>query len=87
LIGGSKETQYAIALSLLGVVMFMIPVMLFVIPCCFRGEEGHDEDQPEIEFTNINREQNDMQVNLIQRPSDGDESGSRNLTDEVMQKR
>lgn len=87
LIGGTQETQYGIALALLAIVMVMIPIMLFVIPCCFRGEGDHDEDHPEIEFTNINREQNDMQQNLIQRPSNEDESVSRNLTDDIMQKR
>lgn len=36
LIGQDQNQQYMIALILLGCVLVLVPVMLFVKPCCFR---------------------------------------------------
>jgi len=57
----------AIGFILLIIVFLLIPVMLFVKPCCFRGDGGHDdnEENNQIEFANINNVDN--QNNQIQR--------------------
>lgn len=75
-IGPDIATQSNIGLALLVIVVILIPVMLFVKPCCFRGDPGHDEDHDEIEFTNINN--NDGNVNR---------SEAAGGTDDAMRKR
>jgi len=53
-----------IGLGLLIVAVIFIPIMLLAKPCCFRGDPGHDDEQDEIEFTNINnRNGNDGEGN------------------------
>lgn len=70
----------SIGLALLVIVVILIPVMLFVKPCCFRGDPGHDDEHDEIEFTNINNQDGN---NQIQRES-ADASGG---ADDAMKKR
>lgn len=87
LIGGSNDTQYGIALALLVIVAILVPVMLCVKPCCFRGAHVEEDHEQVIELAN----QDDMQQNLlgggnaIQR--DSDDNSSRKLTDDMMFKR
>jgi hypothetical protein len=70
-----------VGLGLLIVAVIFIPIMLLVKPCCFRGDPGHDEEQDEIEFTNINNRGGDAEQNMqIQR-------GSADGTDDAMRKR
>lgn len=76
-IGSDIEGEVRIGFVLLIVVIVLIPIMLFVKPCCFRGDGGHDDENGEnnqIEFANIN---NMEQNNGVQN------SG----TDDVMNKR
>lgn len=54
LVADTLDAQYAIGLTLLGIVAVLIPVYLFVKPCVLAKEGGH-EDNDEIEFTDINR--------------------------------
>lgn len=42
-IGSDIPTQSSIGFALLIIVVILIPIMLFVKPCCFRGDPGHDE--------------------------------------------
>jgi hypothetical protein len=95
LIGDSNDQQYAIGLSLLLIVVILIPVMLCTKPimhACLHSDS--DEENDEIEFTNINRG-DDMSQPLapgIQRDSSGfepvsGEDNSRKLTDDMMMKR
>ena len=61
IVGSDNDQQYAIGLSLLAVVVILIPVMLCTKPIiagCFTDHD--DSDRDEIEFTNINRGDNDM---------------------------
>ena len=92
IIGDTNDQQYAIGLALLGVVVILIPVMLCTKPIiagCFTDHEADDRDM--IEFTNINRGDNDMSQPLqpgIQRQSeDGDADNSKRITDDMMLKR
>lgn len=56
-----------IGLALFLVAVVMIPIMLFVKPCCFRGDPPHDDEHDEIEFTNINnRGGAELEQNLVQ---------------------
>ena len=93
--GSSNDEQYGVGVALLIIVVILIPVMLCTKPimhACLTGDA--DEEQDEIEFTNINRE-NDMSQPLqpgIQRRSDGFEpvaadDSSRKMTDDMMLKR
>ena len=91
-VGKDNDQMYAIGLALLAIVVVVIPVMLCFKPIyygCFGPD--HDDDNDEIEFTNINRGDNDMQQPLqpgIQRQSeDGDADNSRKITDDMMLKR
>lgn len=80
----------------IGFVLFIIaviciPIMLFVKPCCFRGDPPHDEEQDEIEFTNINNrgpggelEQQLVQPQIQRASRDMDGSGA---TDDALKKR
>lgn len=91
-VGSSLDQQYDIAVALLVIVIILIPVMLFVKPCVQGGSGGHDGDKDQIEFTDLNRTDNELQQNLIQpgiqsRASMGSEDNSKNLTDQMMQKR
>lgn len=91
-VGKTNKDMYSIGLALLAIVIVVIPIMLCTKPiyfgCC--GPD-HDEDRDEIEFTNINRGDNDMQQPLqpgIQRISeDGDGDNSKRITDDMMLKR
>jgi len=65
---------------LLVIAVICIPIMLLCKPCFFRGEPAHEENE-EIEFTNINN--NDQAINQIQRNS-ADVNGG---TDDAMKKR
>jgi len=65
---------------LLVIAVICIPIMLLCKPCFFRGEPAHEENE-EIEFTNINN--NDQANNQIQRNS-ADVNGG---TDDAMKKR
>jgi len=51
-IGGDIDGELSIGFALLVVVIILIPIMLFVKPCCFRGDDHHEPE--EIEFANIN---------------------------------
>jgi hypothetical protein len=51
-IGKDIKTQMSIGFAFLVIVVILIPIMLFVKPCCFRGDPGHEEEN-EIEFANI----------------------------------
>jgi len=91
-IGKDNDQMYAIGLALLLIVVVVIPVMLCFKPIyygCFGPDQEDDND--EIEFTNINRGDNDMQQPLqpgIQRQSeDGDADNSKRITDDMMLKR
>ena len=66
---------------LLVLAVICIPIMLLCKPCFFRGEPAHEENE-EIEFTNINNN-NDQANNQIQRNS-ADVNGG---TDDAMKKR
>ena len=81
-IGADLPAQMTTGFALLVIVFLLIPVMLFVKPCCFRGDDGHDDDHEnnQIEFANIN---NMEQNNQIQRSSDD----NRGATDDAMIKR
>ena len=57
---GTTDQQITIGTILLALYVGLIPVMLLVKPCCFRGG-SHKDEQDEIEFTNINRMEGDMQ--------------------------
>jgi len=62
-IGKDLESQMTIGLVLLIIVVILIPVMLFVKPCCFRGDAGHDdEEHNQIEFANIQNADNQNQA-------------------------
>lgn len=79
-----------IGLVLFVVAVVMIPIMLFVKPCCFRGDAAHEDEQDEIEFTNINNrgvaelEQNLVQPGIQRQSKDMDGAGT---TDDAMKKR
>lgn len=55
-IGSTIDQELSIGFALLIIVIILIPIMLFVKPCCFRGEGGdhHDDENNQIEFANIN---------------------------------
>jgi len=72
LVGEDYKTQYGIAIFLLVCVMIACPLMLFAIPCCFRHGDHAVHEENEVEFSNINGVNMDMQ-NAIQRNSDVDE--------------
>lgn len=55
-IGGDIKTQMGIGFTFLVIAVIMIPIMLLVKPCFFRGEEPA-EDHEEIEFTNIQNQE------------------------------
>jgi len=87
-IGNSNETQYGIATSLLIIVVILCPLMLFIKPCMAGFADHGEEDDAEIEFTNINRGEG------IQEPMIGaeyqavnGEDSSRKLTNDMMNKR
>jgi hypothetical protein len=54
-VGEDNDTQYGIAVALLVIVGILCPLMLFVKPCVAGCTNHDDEDNEEIEFTNINR--------------------------------
>lgn len=73
-----------IGFVLMIIAFVLIPVMLLVKPCCFRGDGGHEDEHDEIEFTNINNRDGEQQPNpQIQRGS-AEPGGS---TDDAMKKR
>ena len=45
LLTDSNDTQYNIALALLVIVALLVPVMLCVKPCCFRGAPVEEDQQ------------------------------------------
>jgi hypothetical protein len=73
-IGSTNDVQYGIGMAFLIIVVILVPIMLCTKPimyACLNGDA--DDDQDEIEFTNINRG-DDMSQPLqpgIQRRSDG----------------
>jgi hypothetical protein len=81
-VGSDIQQQLDIGFALLVIVIILIPIMLFVKPCCFRGDHHDDDNEGEnnqIEFANINNIDN--QQNQVNR-SDG--VGN---TDDAMNKR
>jgi len=38
--GGKQESMYSLGLTLLIIVVVLIPVYLFVVPCCFRNPDA-----------------------------------------------
>lgn len=55
-LGDNIDSMLTIGFALLIIVIILIPIMLFVKPCCFRGDHGddHGEENNQIEFANIN---------------------------------
>uniref|UniRef100_A0A7S3FSH2 V-type proton ATPase subunit a n=1 Tax=Strombidium rassoulzadegani TaxID=1082188 RepID=A0A7S3FSH2_9SPIT len=92
LIGSSLDQQYGIAVALLVIVVIFIPIMLLTKPC-LRGSSGGDDDEhDEIEFTDINRAEQEMQQNLLQPRIQQDSIGSKEedqktVTEQMMLKR
>lgn len=73
------EDVMTIGLVLLVIVVILIPIMLFVKPCCFRGDPGH-ENEGEVEFANIqNMEQQNQGIQ--------NNSEKRDVTEDAMIKR
>lgn len=70
--GENNDVQYKTATFLLLCVMISCPLMLFVIPCCFRHGGKKVEEQNELEFANIAGDEmgQPMIANAIQRNSD-----------------
>jgi hypothetical protein len=50
-----NKEQYSTAVALLVIVVILCPLMLFVKPCVAGCTSHDDEENDEIEFTNINR--------------------------------
>jgi len=85
--------MYQIAIALIIVVGILVPVMLCVKPCCFRGAGADDDDEAGvIEFSDLNKNDDANQNllgtggNAIQRDSN-EENSSKKLTDDMMLKR
>jgi vacuolar-type H+-ATPase subunit I/STV1 len=94
LVGKDNEEMYQIAIALIIVVAILVPVMLCVKPCCFRGAGSEDDDEAGvIEFSDLNKNDDANQNllgnggNAIQRDSNEGENSSKKLTDDMMQKR
>lgn len=95
LVGGSNDTQYGIGVALVIIVVILVPVMLCTKPIIAGCSQDHsDEDQDEIEFTNINRGDDmsqPLQPGIQNRNSDGASmdmgDDSRKITDDMMLKR
>jgi hypothetical protein len=83
-----NSQQYGTAVALLVIVVILCPLMLFVKPCVAGCTNHDDEENDEIEFTNINRGDG------MQEPMMGAEyqavnadDNSRRITDEIINKR
>ena len=93
LVGKDNDQQYAIGLAFLAIVVILIPIMLCTKPLLVACMSHDDDDNDEIEFTNINRGENDMSQPLqpgIQSNRDSNEDNgdsSRKITDDMMLKR
>jgi len=61
-IGETQDDEFTIGKILLIFMIVFIPIMLFVKPCCFRGTPPPADDN-EIEFTNINNQENGQAIN------------------------
>ena len=61
-IGETQDDEFTIGKILLIFMIVFIPIMLFVKPCCFIGTPPPADDN-EIEFTNINNQENGQAIN------------------------
>ena len=56
IIGSTNDVQYGLGVALLVIVVILIPIMLCAKPIMFAClHNDADDEQDEIEFTNINR--------------------------------
>lgn len=90
--GDSNDTQYGIGLAFLAIVILVIPIMLCTKPILYACTHGDDDNNDEIEFTNINRGddmsqplQPGIQSNRSSNEAEGD--NSKKITDDMMMKR
>lgn len=86
-LGNDLNGQFKIGFVLLILVVIMVPIMLCVKPCFFRGGSSADDDDNEIEFTNIQRADNDLNQGLVQPAIQRQSRDASDGADDVMQKR
>lgn len=57
-LGNDIQTEFTVGFILLIIVVCLIPIYLCVKPCCFRGPAPPEDENEEIEFTNISKSEN-----------------------------
>jgi len=58
-LGEDIQTEFTVGFILLIVVVCLIPIYLFVKPCCFRGPAPVEDENEEIELTSNNKSEKD----------------------------